>query len=79
MIQVTVGRRYTIVIPRIIRERLGIREGQRLAMWVEGNRIVLEPLAADPFKVLAEVVDEPYSEELEEQRVEALLRKFAGR
>lgn len=41
MPKVRVGKRGVIVIPKVIRERLGIEEGMTLELKVEGNKIVL--------------------------------------
>ena len=40
-LRVRVGRRGVVVIPKSVRERLGITEGMVLEMIVEGDRIVL--------------------------------------
>jgi len=41
---VRIGKRYTIVIPKKIREALGLKEGQKLVMRVSNNAIIMEPL-----------------------------------
>ncbi len=41
MPKVRVGKRGVIVIPKVIRERLGIEEGMTLELKVEGNKIIL--------------------------------------
>jgi len=74
-----IGRRYTLVIPRAIREELALKEGQRVLIRVENGRIVVEPLPWDPYKVLETVVGEPYDEEREEAKAERWLRSHAGR
>ncbi len=72
---VRVGRRYTIVIPKEVRERVRLKEGSRLLVRVKGRSIILEPLPEDPFKVLERVIGEPYEEEKESKRaVEWLVR-----
>lgn len=40
--RVRVGKRGVVVIPKDVRERLGIREGMVLELRVEGGRIILE-------------------------------------
>ena len=40
--RVRVGRRGVIVIPKDVRERLGIAEGMVLELSVEGDRIILK-------------------------------------
>lgn len=77
--EVVVGKRHTLVIPKSIREELGLREGQRALAYVEGGKIVLEPFPGDPFKILDKVIREPYDEAREEKRVERWLKKHAGR
>ena len=39
--KVRVGKRGTIVIPKEVRERLGIEEGMFLELEVEGDKIIL--------------------------------------
>ena len=51
-----IGRRYTLVIPKAVREELTLKQGQRVLIRVEGKRIIIEPLPWDPYKVLEEVV-----------------------
>lgn len=74
-----IGRRYTLVIPKAVREELTLKEGQRVLIRVEGGRIVVEPLPWDPYKVMEEVVGESYEEEREEVKAEEWLKNRAGR
>jgi len=67
-----VGKKYIVVIPLRIRKKIGLKEGDVLSVRLEDNRIVMEKLA-DPFKTLAEVIGEPYSEALDEKRAERWL------
>jgi len=76
---IRVGKRYTIVIPKEIRKRIGLSEGTLLLVRVVDNKIVLEPLPGDPFKVLDQLITEPYSEEVDEKRAEKWLLENAGR
>jgi AbrB family looped-hinge helix DNA binding protein len=41
-LKVRVGKRGTIVIPKAIRERLGIVEGMLLELYVENDKIILK-------------------------------------
>jgi len=41
-ILVRVGKRGTIVIPKKVRDRLGIKDGDVLTMRMENNRIIIE-------------------------------------
>jgi AbrB family looped-hinge helix DNA binding protein len=36
------------VIPKEVREALGIKEGTKLFWWVDGERVVIRPLPDDP-------------------------------
>ncbi|NPV68431.1 MAG: AbrB/MazE/SpoVT family DNA-binding domain-containing protein [Anaerolineae bacterium] len=44
MITVTVGKRGQITLPSAVRRRTGIQDGDRMAISLEGDRIVLLPL-----------------------------------
>lgn len=68
-----------MVIPKSIREEISLEEGQRALIYVEGNKIVIEPFPGDPLKTLGAVIQEPYDEGKEEKRVERWLRKHASR
>jgi len=41
---VTISPKYQVVIPRAIRERLGLRPGQQVQAIVHGDRVELIPL-----------------------------------
>lgn len=77
--EAVIGKRYTLVIPKVIREELGLKEGQSILVRVEGRRIIIEPLPCDPYKVLQEVIREPYEEAREEAKAEEWLKSRAGR
>lgn len=44
MITATVGRRGYITIPRNIRHQIGIKEGDRITLVVQGDQIILRPI-----------------------------------
>ncbi|AKG38452.1 hypothetical protein MA03_03010 [Infirmifilum uzonense] len=69
---VRVGRRYTVVVPKRLREKLGLKEGDLLRIRIENGKLILERVA-DPFRVLEAVIGEPYSEEKEEKKAERWL------
>ena len=76
--EVTIGRRFTLVIPRAVRRLVGLREGQRALVRAEDGRIIVEGLPANPYDVLAEAVgDIGYSEARHEKKAEEWLRKVA--
>lgn len=77
--EVTVGRRFTLVIPKAVRQLVGLKEGQRALVRAEGGRIIVEALPANPYDVLAETIGEiRYSEARHEEKAEEWLRKVAG-
>jgi AbrB family looped-hinge helix DNA binding protein len=43
---VRVGRRGQIVLPKAVREALGVNEGDQLWVEVEGNRVILRPVSS---------------------------------
>ncbi len=75
---VRVGKKYVVVIPKSVRKRVGLKEGDLLNVKVEGERIILERRKLDPFDILAKVVREPYEEEKDEKMAEEWLKKRGG-
>ena len=73
-----IGRRYTLVIPKEIREKANIKEGSLVIIRVVDNRIIIETLPDDPFKVLEEVIGEPYYEEKDEEKAIKWLMEHAS-
>jgi len=72
---VKVGERYTIVIPKEVRRSLGIKKGQLLRVVSDGEKIIIEPLPDDPFKVFEQILgDFQYSKE-DRLKAEKLLLK----
>ena len=57
---------------------MGLKEGQRVLVRAEAGKVIIEPLPSDPYRVLEEVIGEPYDEG-EEARAEEWLRGHAGR
>lgn len=77
--QVAIGKRFTIVIPKRIRKKLELKEGQSLLIRVVETKLVLEPLPADPYDVLKRVIGEPYNEHRDERKAERWLKSHASR
>ena len=71
---VRVGKKNVVVIPSRVRKKVGIKEGDLLELKVEGDRILLKRLSSEPFRVLAEVIGEPYREEADEAKAERTLK-----
>jgi AbrB family looped-hinge helix DNA binding protein len=76
--EVTVGKRFTLVIPRAVRRLVALSEGQRALVRADDGRIIIEALPANPYDVLSETVgDIEYSETRHEKKAEEWLRKVA--
>ncbi len=76
--EITIGKRFTIVVPKAIRGILGLREGQKAILRAEEGRIVLEPLPEDPYKVLARTLGGfRYDEARHEKKAEEWLKRVA--
>jgi len=77
--EATIGRRFSLVIPKRVRKKLKLREGQRALVREEEGKIVIEPLPNDPYEVLSETLgDFRYSEEKYEKKAVEWLKKVAG-
>lgn len=73
-----IGRRYTLVIPKSVRKRIGLKEGQRVFVREQEGRILIEPLPTDPYKTLATILgDFTYVEEEHEKLAERWVNKVA--
>lgn len=46
-----VSRRGQVVIPKELREKLGLRMGTVLRVWTEGKRVILEPVSEPPREI----------------------------
>lgn len=77
--ETVVGKRHTIVVPKAIRKKVNLEEGQKILLRVEEGRIIVEPLPTNPYKVLEEVIRESYEEKADEAKAEEWLRKRASR
>lgn len=74
---VRVGKRFTVVIPRAIRRKLGLREGMLSKVEVRQGRIILTPDREDPFEKLAEVMGPiEYTPELERETEKWMFRNL---
>jgi AbrB family looped-hinge helix DNA binding protein len=73
-----VGKRFTIVVPKSIRNKVPLKEGQQVVVSVDKGKLVIEPLSSDPLKVLERVIGEPYREAKDEKRAERWAIKHAS-
>ena len=77
-IEIRVGRRRTIVIPKNIAKALGIDEGSRLKLEVHGDSIVLKPVPdAIQLSVHGEKIAKISLKELEAECI-AEQKKYTG-
>ena len=80
IMEVRVGKRRTIVIPKAVAEILGISEGSRLELKVEDGRIVLRPIPdAVELSLYGERIARTALEDLEAESVERQRRYIEGR
>ncbi|MHA1589721.1 MAG: AbrB/MazE/SpoVT family DNA-binding domain-containing protein [Candidatus Njordarchaeales archaeon] len=59
---VTVSRKYQVTIPKDIREKLGIKVGDKVIVRLEDKRIIIEPIVKEkdkPLKRLLSLIDKP--------------------
>ncbi len=68
-----------MVIPKRVRKKIKLQEGQRALVREEAGRIIIEPLPSDPYRELEEVLgDFSYEEAEHEPLAERWLKKVAG-
>ena len=74
-----VSRKGQVVIPKELREKLGLRMGTVLRVWVEGKRVILEPVSEPPEEIFVKAGPEVTDRVLREakalgDKAEKLLR-----
>lgn len=52
MLSVKLSSKGQLVIPKDVRDGLGLEAGTRLQLWVQNGKIVLEPLTQSPIDAL---------------------------
>ncbi len=78
-IEVRVGKRRTIVIPKAVAEMLGIEEGSRLELRVEEGRIILELVPdAVSLSLYGEKIARVTLEELEAESLKRQKKYLSG-
>ena len=76
--EVTIGRRFTVVIPKSVRRSVGLKEGQHALVRAEAGRTIMETLPSDPYGTLADAIGNiDYSEAKHERKAEKWLKKNA--
>ena len=72
-----VGKRYTVVVPKSVREKVRLDEGQRVWIRASDGQIVIEPLPSNPSEVFSQLIPRQYSEQKYERKTEEFLMKNA--
>ena len=73
-----IGKRFSVIIPKEIREKLGLKEGDIIVIKKKESDIVISPEKISPFKKLANLLGTiPYNEKVEEA-TEKFLVKLIG-
>ncbi len=73
-----VGRRFAIVVPKSVRKKVNLKEGQQVIVRAEEGKLVIEPLPDEPLKVLERVIGKPYSEHRDEKKAELWAMQHAS-
>ena len=66
-------RKRNYVILKEIASKIESMEGTKLLIRIIDNKKILESLQEDPFRVLDELISEPYNERIDEKRAEEWL------
>jgi len=76
-----VGRKGVVIIPKKLREVLGIKEGDELIAEASEGALVMRPFKPKIVEIDPKLVEEMLSEEggLEREKVESLVRKVLPR
>ncbi len=72
-----VGNRFTIVIPKRLREKIQLKEGESIIFRLENGRILIEPKRGNPFKKLDEIAGDIKFDRHTRQEAEKLAFKEA--
>ncbi len=71
------GKKGILILPKQVREQLGIEEGSPLTAEIQGGKLILQPLKPKIVEVDPNLIDELLREEyrLEEARYRRLLKR----
>jgi len=81
MVLLKVGKKGVVIIPKKLREVLGIKEGDELIAEASGGALVMRPFKPKIVEIDPSLVEEVLSEEgrLEREKVESLVKKVLPR
>lgn len=67
-VKTRIGKRFSVIIPKDIREKLGLKEGDLITIRKTENKIIITPERISPFKKLANLLgDIRYNDETEKE------------
>lgn len=71
---VTVTRNAQITIPKELKEKLGIREGDKVSLRAEDNKIIIERITEDVWKDCTDFLPANFEKILEKMRKDSTVR-----
>ena len=72
---VKVKRKFNVTIPKKLRKGLAVKVGQLVEMKLDGDRIILKPIAEDPSRRLDEIMGKLRPEDVARQAEEVIVRE----
>ena len=74
-VKTRIGKRFSLIIPKDIREKIGLKEGDLVTIRKEKNLIIIIPEKISPFKKLSNLIGDIKYDEKAEEDVEKFLSK----
>ena len=74
-VKTRIGKRFSLIIPKDIREKIGLKEGDLVTIRKEKNVIIIIPEKVSPFKKLSNLIGDIKYDEKAEEDVEKFLSK----
>ena len=74
-VKTRIGKRFSLIIPKDIREKIGLKEGDLVTIRKEKNLIIIIPEKVSPFKKLSNLIGDIKYDEKAEEDVEKFLSK----
>ena len=74
-VKTRIGKRFSLIIPKDIREKIGLKEGDLVTIRKEKNLIIIIPEKVSPFKKLSNLIGDIKYDEKAEKDVEKFLLK----
>ncbi|MHA1265864.1 MAG: AbrB/MazE/SpoVT family DNA-binding domain-containing protein [Candidatus Helarchaeota archaeon] len=79
-VKIRIGKRFSVIIPKEIREKLGLKEGDLITIKKSENKIIITPEKISPFKKLANLVgDIRYNDETKKEAEKYLFTLIGDR